>query len=151
MQEQELSYQQAVKNFFSGDGFVELSNIQIDEISKEKTVASVCVQQKHLNGNGFVQGGMLYTLADFAFAVHANYLHPSAVTQGGQITYLRPALCKKLFAIATETERVGHNCVAEVLVKDEEGKTLCVCHFNGFIKDVDKVAFIEKYNGKKQA
>lgn len=150
METQELIYQRAIKNFFSGDRYVQLSGISIDEISQERSVVSAWVEEKHLNGNGFVQGGMLYTLADFVFAVHANYLHPNTVTQCGQITYLRPAICKKIIATATETERVGRNSVAQVTIEDEEGNKLCVCHFNGFTKDVDKVEFIEKYNKGKQ-
>ncbi|MBQ8406670.1 MAG: PaaI family thioesterase [Clostridia bacterium] len=150
METQKLIYKRAVRNFFCGDKYVQHSGASIDEISDEKTVVSAWVEEKHLNGNGFVQGGMLYMIADFAFAVHANYLHPNTVTQCGQITYLRPAVCKKIIATATETEKVGRNSVAQVTIEDEEGNRLCVCHFNGFTKDVDKAQFIEKYNKGKQ-
>ncbi len=145
MQEKELDYQKALCSFFKGDHYATLSGIQIERVSEQETTVSALVNQTHLNGNGCVQGGMLYTTADFAFAVHSNYLHPATVTQGGQITYLRPASCKKIVATAKEIERSGHNTVAEVLVKDEEGTTLCVCHFNGFVKDVEKASLLERY------
>ncbi len=145
MNTEEQVYEQAVRNYFKGDRYVIHSGITIDEITAERTIVSAQINETHLNGNGCVQGGMLYTMADFAFAVHENYLHPGTVTQGGQITYLRPAFCKKIVATATETERAGHNTVAEVILTGEDGKILCICHFNGFVKEMDKLSFIEKY------
>ena len=120
--------------------------IEIVEVNDDHAVVAADVTEKHLNGNGCVQGGMLYTLADFAFAVLGNYLHPSTVTQSGQITYLRPAFTKRITATAVETERVGHCTVSEVVVKNADGETLCVCHFNGFVKDVAKEDWIKKIN-----
>lgn len=145
MQANEKVYEQAVRNFFKGDAFVEDIGIKIAEIHTEKATITADVLPKHLNGNGCVQGGMLYTLADFAFAVHANYLHPATVTQCGHINYLRPAFCKRIIATAKETARTGHNSLSEVVITDENGCVLCVCNFNGFIKDTDKTDFIKKY------
>ncbi|MBR2330251.1 MAG: hotdog fold thioesterase [Clostridia bacterium] len=149
MNKKETIYQQAVRNFFKGDAFVEDIGIKIADVDEEKTTVVADVLSKHLNGNGCVQGGMLYTLADFAFAVHSNYLHPATVTQGGHIYYLRPAFCKRIIATAKETARTGHNSLAEVVITDENGNTLCVCNFNGFIKDTDKEEFIKKYSETK--
>lgn len=150
MEERENAYQQAVRNFFKKDAFVEDVGIYIDTITAEKTTVFADVLPKHLNGNGCVQGGMLYALADFAFAVHANYLHPATVTQGGHIYYLRPAFCKRIIATAKETARTGHNSLSEVVITDENDKVLCVCNFNGFIKDCDKEEFIQTYSETKE-
>ena len=122
--------------YFSHDGYVKLSGIEIEEITEEKAVVSAKIKPEHLNGNGFVQGGMLYTLADFAFAVLSNYLHPMTVTQGGQIHYLRAAQGSTITATATETARAGRNTVSEVTLRDDKGTVVCICHFNGFVKDV---------------
>ncbi|MBR2623369.1 MAG: PaaI family thioesterase [Clostridia bacterium] len=131
-----MTKEELLKNYFAKDGYVKLSGIEIAEITEEKAVVCAKVNPDHLNGNGFVQGGMLYTLADFAFAVLSNYLHPMTVTQCGQITYLRPAKTDFLTATARETARAGHNTVSEVLVQDASGAVVCICHFNGFVKDV---------------
>ena len=131
-----MKKEEILKKYFAKDGYVKLSGIEIAEITEEKAVVCAKVQPHHLNGNGFVQGGMLYTLADFAFAVLSNYLHPMTVTQGGQITYLRPAKTELLTATATETARAGHNTVSEVVIQDDAGTVMCICHFNGFVKDV---------------
>lgn len=129
--------------FFERDKFVQLAGVKLVEVTDASAVAEAMIKEEHLNGNGCVQGGMLYTLADFAFAALGNYLHPMTVTQGGHITYLRPAYTSKITAIAKETERVGHNCVCEVVVRDDKGDMVCICHFNGFVKDMTKEQMTE--------
>ena len=133
-----------LQRYFDGDGYVKLSGIEIEQVTEEKAVVCAKIGLQHLNGNGFVQGGMLYTLADFAFAVLSNYLHPMTVTQGGQISYLRAAKTKTVKAVATETARAGHNTVSEVLIYDDQDTVICICHFNGFVKDVPWDEFEKK-------
>lgn len=135
-----------LKNFFQADKFVEHAGIQIESVDGEKAVITAKVEEKHLNANGCVQGGMLYTLADFAFAVLGNYLHPFTVTQSGNIHYLRPAYTSKITATARKTACSGHTSLCEVEIVGEEGKTLCVCHFTGFIKQTDREELINKYS-----
>lgn len=137
---------QIMRKFFSDDKFVGLAGIEINEVTQQKAVVSAVISEKHLNANGCVQGGMLYTLADFAFAVLANYKHPATVTQCGHINYIRPGFTEKITATATETEKAGHTCLSEVVIKGDDGKTLCVCNFNGFIKEVDREEFMKKYS-----
>ena len=131
-----MTKEELLKKYFDKDGYIKLSGIEITEMTEEKAVVCAKIEPHHLNGNGFVQGGMLYTVADFAFAVLSNYLHPMTVTQGGQITYLRPVKTNVLTATATETARAGRNTVSEVTLTDDAGTVMCICHFNGFVKDV---------------
>ncbi len=130
---------------FEKDGYVKLSGIKLVELTEEKAVASAKIGKEHLNANGSVQGGMLYTLADFAFAVHANFLHPATVTQGGHIQYVRAAITDEITATAKETVRVGHNTISEVVIRDGKGEIVCVCSFNGFVKDIDREILRKKY------
>jgi len=136
-------YKQGVRAFFKNDKFAELVGAEIVEVTDKCVVVRAKIGNEHLNGNGFVQGGMLYSVADFAFAVLANYLHPASVTQCGHINYIRPAKTGEITAIARETERAGHTCISEVIVKDDKGETVCICNFNGFVKDVDKLQWIK--------
>ncbi len=124
--------------YFEADEYVKLSGIKITEITEEQVTVRAEIKKEHLNANGFVQGGMLYTMADFAFAVLSNYLHPMTVTQCGHINYIRPAKTTVITATAKETTRVGHTSLSEVVVRDERGEIVCVCNFNGFVKDTDK-------------
>lgn len=143
-----MNKKELLSRYFSHDGYVKLSGIEIVEITEEKAVVRAEIKPEHLNGNGFVQGGMLYTLADFAFAALSNYIHPMTVTQGGQITYLRAAQGAVITATATETARAGRNTVSEVVLRDDKDTVVCICHFNGFVKDVSWEEFEEMIKAK---
>ena len=70
-----------LKKFFEADKFVGLAGIDILETGDDYAVVGAEIGGEHLNAGGAVQGGMLYTAADFAFAVLTNMLHPVTVTQ----------------------------------------------------------------------
>lgn len=127
-----------LKTFFKRDRFVDNLGVEIIELTPEKAVTKVAVHEGMFNATGTVQGGMLYTLADFTFATLANYLHPITVTQTGNISYVRPAKTAWLTATAKETLRAKHTCISEVVIQDADGEIVCVSHFNGFVKDVAK-------------
>ena len=123
-----------LREFFKADKFVGLAGIEIAEIGDDYAVVSADIRPEHLNAGGAVQGGMLYTASDFAFAVLTNMLHRMTVTQSSVITYIRAAKTSRITATAREIVRSGHNCVVEVVVRDAEGGIVCTGSFNGFIK-----------------
>ena len=133
------------KKIFARDNLVKLIGAEILELTEEKAVVRAAITENSLNANGFAQGGMLYTLADFAFALHANLIHPSTVTQGGRIDYVRAVKPPYVTAEAHEKVRAGHNTVSEVILRDAQDETVCVCTFNGFVKDVDRALLQEKF------
>lgn len=133
-----MENQEYTRRFFEDDAFAKLVGAEIVELTDQKAVVRAEIKGEHLNANGSVQGGMLYTLADFAFAVLSNHTHPMTVTQGGNIQYLRAAVTPYITATAKEIVRSGHNTVCEVLVQDQDENIVCVCTFNGFVKDVQR-------------
>lgn len=139
-----MTNEEYTRRFFEDDGFVKLLGIQTMELTEEKAVVRAEVKREHLNANGSAQGGMLYSVADFAFALLANHAHPMTVTQGGEIRYVRPAYTKYVTAVAKETVRAGHNTVSEVIIYDDKEEIVCVCSFNGFVKDVDRESWTWK-------
>ncbi len=129
---------EVTKRFFEDDGFVKLAGVEIVEANGQRAVVKAKIDDRHRNANGAVQGGMLYTVADFAFAVLGNHIHPITVTQVGQISYVKAAYTDEITAIATEKVRSGRTTVSEVVVQDSQGQTVCVCSFNGFVKELNK-------------
>lgn len=120
--------------FFKADQFVEYAGIEIVSVDETKAVVGARVLPHHLNANGVLQGGMLFTLADAAFAVIANFLHPTTVSQTGNITYIAPGDTDYVTAEATELVRIRHNCVCQIIIKDSNGKIIATATMNGFIK-----------------
>ena len=140
-----MTKEELTRKMFEKDAYVKLSGIEIVKITDESATVRAKIRAEHLNANGAVQGGMLYTLADFAFAVHANHLHPMTVTQGGHISYIRAAITDEVTATAVERVRSGHNTVSEVVVRNSVGETVCICTFNGFVKDVAREELEKKF------
>lgn len=126
---------ESIKKFFEKDRFVLTNGIEIIELGEDFAVCEANIEDRHLNANDVVQGGMLYTLADFTFAVLANHLHPVTVTQTASITYLSPCKnTKKIRAVAKETALFGHNSVSEVKVYDDKDTVVAIATVNGFRK-----------------
>ena len=125
----------SLEKLFERDGYVALSGIKIAEAGDDYATVSADIRaDEHLNGVGVVQGGMLYTAADFAFAVLTNMLHPTTITQSATVTYIRAAKTDRITATAREIERAGHNCVVEVIVRAGGGNSVGTGSFNGFIR-----------------
>ncbi len=134
-----------VKRIFQDDGYVKLSGLEIIDATEERAVVGAEISDKHRNAHGSVQGGMLFEIADFAFAVLGNFKHPYTITQVGQISYIKAAYTDRITATAREVARSGRNTVCEVIIQDAAGEIVCVCTFNGFIKTTDKVELKAKY------
>lgn len=124
-----------LKKFFRRDRFVENNGIEIIEVTDKHAVCRAKINDNHLNANDCVQGGMLFTIADFTMAVLSNALHPVTVTSTANITYIAP--CFGATYIEAESKEIAlsrHNCVHEVTVKDDKGNLICVAQINGFVK-----------------
>ena len=122
-----------VKGIFKKDRYIIKNGIEIVEINQDFAICKAEIGEGHLNAKDMVQGGMIYTIADFTFAVLANYLHDFTVTQSATITYINQAVCKTLFAKSVELDATKHNCIHQVRVYDEKDITIARVQINGFI------------------
>lgn len=124
-----------LKRLFTQDRFAKFNNIEITEVNENYSVCTAVINDSHLNANDLVHGGLLFTLADFAFGVYCNAIHPLTVTQSASITYISPCInTKYVTATAKQLAYEKHNCVCEVLINDDKGRVLCVAQINGFVK-----------------
>lgn len=140
-----MERKELVKKILAKDYFAELAGLKIDDVDEKRAVVSAEIGQKHLNAHGTIQGGMLFTIADYAFAVLCNYLHPITVTQVSNITFIKAAKTDKLYCTAKELTRQGRNCVTEVTVTDSNGEVVAVGTCNGFIKEMSIEDIIKHY------
>lgn len=124
-----------MKQYFDMDRYVKASGIKITEINKDFAVCKAEIKDTHLNAHEMVQGGMLFTICDFAFAVIANYHYPNTISQFGSISFINACIdAEYITATARLLATSKRNCVGEVTVKDNNGKSICVAQFNGFIR-----------------
>ncbi|MBI3437113.1 MAG: hydroxyphenylacetyl-CoA thioesterase PaaI [Proteobacteria bacterium] len=88
-----------------------------------------------LNGHKTAHGGMIFALADSAFAYACNSRNEATVAQNATIAFLAPARAGDvLVAEAKELSRAGKNGVYQVSVKTAAGRV--VAEFTGFSRTV---------------
>lgn len=130
-----MTYLERAKAFFADDLFsTRLMGIDIEDVREDSATCSLILREEHLNAAGQVMGGVLFTLADFAFAVAANLNQPTTVSLSCQITFLSPPQGDRLLATARRV-RAGYNtCYYSVDVTDAAGGIAAVVGVSGFIK-----------------
>lgn len=121
------------KEFFKDEGYsIKTTGIKIEQAAENHAVCSLDINESHKNRNGVVMGGAIFTLADLAFAVASNAGGIPTVTLNANITYLAPAVCKKLFAEAICEHSGGGSCAFRIEVKDENGNMIAVSAMTGY-------------------
>ena len=120
-----------LKNFFKNDRFAASSGIEIEEASLGYCKASMKIEDKHLNAANVVQGGAIFTLADFAFAVASNSHGQLSLAINVNITFLKGKSTGILYAIAREISDPKRIGAYEVDVTDENGDL--ISRFNGIV------------------
>lgn len=68
--------------------FASCNGMQIDELNENECLCSMNLTKNHLNTYGGVMGGVIFTLADFSFAILSNQLHKPTVAQQANVNYL---------------------------------------------------------------
>ena len=127
-----------IRAFFRGDLFASGQGISIDSVAEDTATCSVELGPGHLNAVGSAQGGLIFTLADFAFAVAANNQVAGTVTLNSTISYLRPPKGCRLTATATCIKRGRNVCFYQVSVNDETGNMIAQVSTTGYTKPQSK-------------
>jgi len=104
------------------DRFARHCGITLVEVGPGHAKASMPVQPEHLNGAGCVQGGVYFTLADFAFAAASNGHGMLAVAATAHIAFFRAVTSGVLVAEAQEVHAGKTLATYRVEVRDEAGQ-----------------------------
>ncbi|MGD0411809.1 MAG: PaaI family thioesterase [Verrucomicrobiota bacterium] len=118
-----------VKQRLQNDKFAGRCNIELLSISPGRASARMTLQPHHLNGIGTVQGGAIFTLADFAFAAAANSHGTVSVAVNASITFMKAAQTGTLWAEARELAKNFKIGTYSVEIKDDQGDL--VAQFQG--------------------
>ena len=126
--------EQARAHFYRDKYAVELTGVVIDEVGHRCAKCHLDIDERHYAAHHHVMGGVVYTLADFAFAVAANAAHPITVSLNNQITFLKPPKGAKLIARAREISSGKTTCYYEVEVTDELETRIAHMTVTGYIR-----------------
>ena len=118
--------------FFSNDRFATENGMTLVELDGEHSVTSVTLAARHRTALGGVMGGVIFTLADFAFASLTNDKKRKVVAQQVSINYLNAAKGGRLIATATYKKDGRSSCVVNVDVVDDTGRAIAQFIGTGF-------------------
>ncbi len=118
--------------YFEGDRFATENGMVIDEMDESVSVCSMTLTDSHKNANGGIMGGVIYTLADFAFAVLANNIHKPTVAQQVSMNFLSSPRGRRLIATASCRKNGKTSTIINVDVKDETGRDIALFTGTGF-------------------
>jgi acyl-CoA thioesterase len=105
--------------------------IVIEEAREDYARVSMVVRSDMLNGHGFAHGGMIFALADSAFAYVCNGANHASMAAQASIVFLdKVREGETLIAEAEEVAREGRAGVTRVTVLAGNGRT--VAEFTGY-------------------
>ena len=123
-----------VRRFFENDRFAAENGAVIDSIGDHTATCSLTVTARHRNAMGGLMGGAAFTLADFAFAVAANWQHAGTVSLNSSITFLGTLKGSRLSATAVCVKDGRSTCYYRVDVADDLGTQIAAVSITGFHK-----------------
>ncbi|HOI74155.1 MAG TPA: PaaI family thioesterase [Syntrophales bacterium] len=118
--------EESLKRFFRRDVFCNFVGIDLIEVFDGRAKAVLSIRDEHLNGIGIVHGGVIYTLADLAFAAAANSRGRVAVAVNASVTFLKSPRGRCLTAEAWEISSSRTLASYTVHVTDDTGELLAV-------------------------
>ena len=109
------------------DKFAKSIGAQLTEVREGYACAELIVEDRHLNGAGVCQGGVMYTLADLAFAAVANSHGILSLGISNTITFIKSAQLGETIK-AECTEQVNHHRLpyCDIKITNLQGETLAI-------------------------
>lgn len=111
------------------DRFANHVGIRLIEVKDGYALTELTIAEHHLNGADRVQGGVIFTLADYAFGVASNSQGIATVGLNVNISYFKSPTGRVIRAEAKEINTQNKICGYQVNVLDEDGSLLAT--FNG--------------------
>ena len=101
---------------------IEIINAEPGDVTLRMTV-----RRDMLNGFGITHGGMIFSLADTAFAFACNETDTGTVAAGADIAFLAPTReGDTLTAHARRVSRTGRSGIYDITVTNEAGDTIAL-------------------------
>ena len=119
------------REMLAGEGTGPAWGIKIEEAREGYARISMVLRADMLNSHGIAHGGMIFALADTAFAYVCNGANHASVAAQASIVFLdKVREGETLIAEATEVAREGRAGVTRVAVRTTDGRK--IAEFNGY-------------------
>lgn len=135
MSEADKLARRIAEKLFEREGTSSAWAIKLEDAREGYARLSMRVRADMLNGHAMAHGGMIFALADTAFAYACNSRNKSTVAQHASISFLAPAqLDDVLVAEAREVARAGRSGTYAVSVHTDDGRV--IAEFNGLSRSI---------------
>jgi len=124
-----------LRRFFLRDRFARTSGVELLELRPGYALSQMKIEDRHLNGVDIVQGGAIFTLADFTFGVASNTSGRVAVAVSTNLSFLRATRSGTLRAEGVEVSRSKRISTCTVRVTNEAEELVALFQGTAFIKD----------------
>lgn len=114
------------------DTFAKANGIRLEILREGYAEAVLEAGENSLNGLKTIQGGAIFTVADFAFAGGANSWEERCVAMSASVAFVRPGTGKVLRAVAKAVNKGRRSCLFDVEVFNEQEKLVAKISFTGF-------------------
>ncbi|MBI4989009.1 MAG: hydroxyphenylacetyl-CoA thioesterase PaaI [Rhodocyclales bacterium] len=112
---------------FPRDRNAHFLGIRLDEIRPGYARMSLSVRPEMTNGHDVCHGGIIYTLADTAFAYACNSHNGNALASACSIDYLAPAHPGDTLGVVCEERHLaGRTGVYDAVVTNQDGKRIAL-------------------------
>lgn len=123
-----------ISKLMEKDRFAAFAGIELVRVQPRYAVAKMDIEEKHLNGVDIIQGGAIFTLADFAFAAAANAGGEITVAINANISYYKASQGRSLLAEAQEAARSSRIVNYKVEVFNELEESIAQVTITGYRK-----------------
>lgn len=138
--------ERAAQAMWNKDSASPALGLKMENVDEGHAQLSLVVEKRHTNGHGICHGGVIFMLADTAFAFACNSRNQSTVAHHNAITYVAPARPgDQLMATATEVSLRGRNGIYDVTVVNQDNDL--IAEFRGCSRAVRGHLFDEEGRG----
>jgi len=125
-----------INEYFKNDRYATLAGIELLEAEPGRARAKMEIRDKHLNSCDTVQGGAIFTLADFAFAVAVNARGNMAVSVETSIRFFKAVQSGALYAEAKVLNEHAKLETYETRVTNANGDLIALFTATAYRKDI---------------
>lgn len=119
--------ERAAAAMYEQDHATRMLGMAVDTVAPGYARLSMVVREDMVNGHAICHGGLIFTLADSAFAFACNSYNQLTLAAGCDIEFLRPACAgETLTAEAIERNRKGRSGVYDVSVHNNKDELIAL-------------------------
>ncbi len=120
---------------FAKDYAAQHLGMTVEAVGPGTATVTMTIDERMINGHAICHGGLIFALADTAFAYACNAYNKVTVAQHCSVTFLAPAkLGDSLSAAAVERTLAGRSGIYDIRVTNQEGSL--IAEFRGHSRTI---------------